>query len=111
MWMWLAHRATGVAVFFFLLVHVLDTALVRISPDAYNSVVESYKNPFVGLVEAGLVAVIVFHGLNGLRIIAIDASRWALRRQTLLSVIVIILWAIVMAGFLPRHLGHVFGGE
>jgi len=32
MWTWVLHRVTGVAVFFFLLVHVLDTALVRVSP-------------------------------------------------------------------------------
>ncbi len=111
MWMWLAHRATGVAIFFFLLVHILDTALVRVSPDAYNTVVSSYKVPFVGLVEAGLVAVIVFHALNGLRIIAVDTNRWALRRQNLLSIVVIALWVLIMAGFLPRHLGHVFGGN
>ena len=27
MWTWVVHRITGVGVFFFLLVHVLDTAL------------------------------------------------------------------------------------
>jgi succinate dehydrogenase / fumarate reductase cytochrome b subunit len=57
------------------------------------------------------VAVIVFHALNGLRITAIDANRWALRRQNMLSVIVFVLWVLIMAGFLPRHLGHVFGGN
>ncbi len=34
MWSWVLHRITGVAIFFFLLVHVLDTALVRVSPEA-----------------------------------------------------------------------------
>src|SRR5690606_6034607 len=29
MWSWVLHRITGVATFFFLFVHVLDTALVR----------------------------------------------------------------------------------
>ena len=29
MWSWVLHRITGVAIFFFLLVHVLDTALIR----------------------------------------------------------------------------------
>jgi succinate dehydrogenase / fumarate reductase cytochrome b subunit len=110
MWMWLAHRASGVALFFFLLVHVTDTALVRVSPDAYNAVIGQYKNPFVGLVEAGLVAVLVFHALNGLRIIAVDAWEWATRHQSKLTWIVWILWLVTMAGFLPRHLGHVFGG-
>ncbi len=49
MWSWVAHRVTGIAIFFFLLVHVLDTAVVRISPEAYNSVLSLYKNPIMGL--------------------------------------------------------------
>ncbi|MCQ8210204.1 hypothetical protein NPS74_21220, partial [Cutibacterium acnes subsp. acnes] len=36
MWSWVAHRVTGVLIFFFLFVHVLDTALVRVSPEAYD---------------------------------------------------------------------------
>jgi len=111
MWMWIVHRATGVAIFFFLLVHVLDTALVRVSPEAYNSVISSYKTPLYGLVEAGLVAAIVLHAFNGLRIIAVDQSTWALRHQKLLVWLVWGLFVLIMAGFLPRHLMVVFGGE
>jgi succinate dehydrogenase / fumarate reductase, cytochrome b subunit len=111
MWMWVAHRTTGVAVFFFLLIHVTDTALVRVSPEAYNQVIGLYKNPVMGLVESGLVAAIVFHALNGLRIISVDVWEWANRHQSRLAWVVWILWIIAMAGFLPRHLGHVFGGE
>ncbi len=111
MWMWLAHRTTGVAVFFFLLVHVTDTALVRVSPEAYNQVIGMYKNPVMGLVESGLVAAITFHALNGLRIISVDGGKWANRHQVALSWVVWIVWFLAMAAFLPRHLGNVFGGE
>ena len=31
-----AHRITGVALFFFLFAHVIDTAMVRVSPEVYN---------------------------------------------------------------------------
>ena len=72
MWSWVAHRISGVLIFLFLFAHVLDTALVRVSPEAYNSVMAAYKNPIVGLGEAGLVAAVIFHALNGLRIIAVD---------------------------------------
>ena len=72
MWSWVLHRITGVAIFFFLLVHILDTALIRISPEAYNAVIGTYKTPIMGLGEVALVAAIVFHALNGLRIILID---------------------------------------
>ena len=111
MWMWLAHRATGMAIFFFLLVHVTDTALVRVSPEAYNEIIATYKIPFMGVLEAGLVAAIIFHAFNGLRIVAIDSWLWAARKQAALSITVWAIWVILMAGFLPRHLGHVFGAE
>ncbi|HUG51782.1 MAG TPA: succinate dehydrogenase, cytochrome b556 subunit, partial [Terrimesophilobacter sp.] len=49
MWSWVLHRITGVGIFFFLLVHILDTSLVRVSPEAYNAVIGTYKNPIMGL--------------------------------------------------------------
>lgn len=110
MWSWVAHRITGVAIFFFLLVHVLDTALVRVSPEAYNAVMATYKNPVMGLGEAGLVAAIVYHAFNGLRIILIDFWKGGTKNQKGLLWGVIALWVIVMVPFLIRHLSHVFGG-
>ncbi|MBN9606054.1 MAG: succinate dehydrogenase, cytochrome b556 subunit [Actinomycetales bacterium] len=110
MWSWVLHRITGVAIFFFLLVHILDTALVRLDADAYDAVIGTYKTPIMGLGEAGLVAAIGLHALNGLRIIAIDFIPGATRVQRPLFWIAIVLWVALLAGFLPRHLMHVFGG-
>lgn len=72
MWSWVLHRITGATIFFFLFVHVLDTALVRVSPESYNSVIETYKTPIVGLMELGLVAAVLYHALNGVRVILVD---------------------------------------
>ncbi len=110
MWSWVAHRVTGVLIFFFLLVHVLDTSLVRVSPEAYNAVIGTYKNPVMGLGEAGLVAAIVYHAFNGLRIIMVDfwSSGTKYQKQMLWGVLA--LWVVVMIPFLIRHLSHVFGG-
>ncbi|PDQ35733.1 MAG: succinate dehydrogenase, cytochrome b556 subunit [Candidatus Lumbricidophila eiseniae] len=108
MWSWVLHRITGVAIFFFLLVHVLDTSLVRVSPEAYNAVIGTYKTPVMGLGEAALVAAIVFHAFNGIRIILVDFWLWATRHQRALFYIVIGLWVVTMLGFLPRHLINVF---
>ena len=72
MWAWVAHRVTGVLIFFFLFAHVLDTALVRVSPDAYDRVIDTYKTPIVNLMEVGLVGAVLYHALNGLRVMAID---------------------------------------
>ncbi len=109
MWSWVLHRITGVAIFFFLLVHILDTALIRVSPEAYNAVIGTYQTPIMGLGEVALVGAIAFHAYNGLRIILIDFWSGGTKHQRLLFYIVLVLWAITMLGFTPRHLMNVFG--
>jgi succinate dehydrogenase / fumarate reductase cytochrome b subunit len=108
MWSWVLHRITGVAIFFFLLVHVLDTALIRVSPEAYDAVINTYKHPIMGLGEIALVGAIAFHAFNGLRIILVDfwAKGAQLQRQLFWGVIA--LWVVVMAGFVPRQLINIF---
>lgn len=110
MWSWVLHRITGVSIFFFLLVHVLDTALIRVSPEAYNAVMATYKNPIMGLGETVLVAAIVFHAYNGIRIILVDYWKKGPKYHKAMFTIVMVMWVITMAGFTPRHLMNVFGG-
>ncbi|MET0783225.1 MULTISPECIES: succinate dehydrogenase, cytochrome b556 subunit [Microbacteriaceae] len=109
MWSWVLHRITGVAIFFFLLVHVLDTALIRVSPEAYNAVISTYQTPIMGLGEVALVGAIVFHAFNGIRIILIDFWSKGVRYQKVMFYVVIGLWVVTMLGFTPRHLMNVFG--
>ncbi|TAM71872.1 MAG: succinate dehydrogenase, cytochrome b556 subunit [Microbacteriaceae bacterium] len=108
MWSWVLHRITGLAIFFFLLVHILDSAVLGISPQAYNAVIGTYKNPIMGLGETVLVMAIAFHALNGLRIILIDFWGKGAKYQKVMFWIVIVLWVVLMAGFVPIHLANVF---
>lgn len=106
MWSWVAHRITGVAVFFFLFVHVLDTALVRVSPAAYDSVIATYKTPIVNLLEVGLVAAVLFHALNGVRIILVDFWSKGTRYQRQMLWAIVGVWLVLMvpaAFFMLKH--------
>jgi succinate dehydrogenase / fumarate reductase, cytochrome b subunit len=96
MWSWVAHRITGVAVFFFLLVHVLDTALVRVSPQAYDKVISTYKSPIVNLMEVGLVAAVLFHALNGIRIVLIDFWAKGTKYQRPMLWTIVAVWLALM---------------
>lgn len=108
MWSWVAHRISGVLIFLFLFAHVLDTALVRVSPEAYNDIMETYKNPIVGLGEAGLVAAVIFHALNGLRIVAVDFWSRGPRLQRQMFWAVVVGFVVLFAPFAIRHLSIVF---
>jgi succinate dehydrogenase cytochrome b subunit len=71
-WSWLLHRVTGVAIILFLFAHVVDTAVIGWGPEAYNKVIAAYENPFVRLLELGLVAAVLYHSINGTKITLID---------------------------------------
>ncbi|HEU4362429.1 MAG TPA: succinate dehydrogenase, cytochrome b556 subunit [Mycobacterium sp.] len=96
MWAFVLHRITGATIFFFLFVHVLDTAVVRVSPQAYTEVIATYKTPIVGLMELGLVAAVLYHGLNGIRVILIDFWWQGCRYQRLMLWVIAAVWLLVM---------------
>ena len=41
-------------------------------PEAYDKVIAAYENPFVRLLELGLVAAVLYHSINGIKITLID---------------------------------------
>ncbi|KEI46151.1 succinate dehydrogenase, cytochrome b556 subunit [Saccharopolyspora rectivirgula] len=114
MWSWVAHRITGVLTFFFLFVHVLDTALVRVSPNAYDTVIETYKNPVMILFELGLLAAVLFHAFNGIRVMLVDFWAKGTKYQKPMLWTVIVLWLVLMIpaaiSLLSRAATELLGG-
>ena len=99
MWSWVLHRITGVSIFFFLFVHVLDTAMIRVNPNTYDQIIDTYKNPVIGLMEIGLVACVLYHALNGVRIILVDFwSKGPKSQRQMLWVISAIFVVVFAAG-------------
>ena len=115
MWSWVAHRVTGVLIFFFLFAHVLDTALVRVSPDSYNRIIDTYKTPIVNLMEVGLVGAVLYHALNGLRVMLIDFWSKGVRFQREMTYAILTVFVLVMAPgvyFMLKHtVETVFGSQ
>ncbi|MBI3648520.1 MAG: succinate dehydrogenase, cytochrome b556 subunit [Actinobacteria bacterium] len=93
---WLAHRVTGVAIILFLFAHVVDTAVVGWGPGAYNRVVAVYENPVVRLLELGLVAAVIYHALNGVKIMLIDFFPSLVTRIRALSMATLALFVASM---------------
>ena len=85
--------------------------MVRVSPQAYNTVVGIYQTPIAGLMEFGVVAAVLFHALNGLRVIVIDAWPRAGRYRRLLTwvngglfTVLIVAAGVVLAVHVLEHL-------
>ena len=69
---WAFHRISGVAIWAFVVLHVVDIYLVGGDPKAYNELLQIYASPIGRVGETLLGAALLYHALNGLRIIVMD---------------------------------------
>ena len=95
-WAWVAHRVTGIAVILFLFAHIVDTAVIGWGPEAYDKVMQAYENPIVRLMELGLVAAVMFHAINGIRIMIVDFWPKTADRSKALGIVTFGTYFVVM---------------
>ncbi len=69
---WIGHRLSGIGVLLFLFLHVVETATVLFGPEVYDFTQTFYRNLPAKLGEVLLMAALVYHSLNGLRVIVMD---------------------------------------
>jgi succinate dehydrogenase / fumarate reductase cytochrome b subunit len=69
---WFGHRASGLGVLLFLFLHIVETSTVLFGPEVYDFTQTFYKNLPAKLGEVLLFAALIYHALNGLRVIAMD---------------------------------------
>lgn len=71
-WAFAFNRTAGAGILGFLLLHVLDVALFPFAPNLYDRTVAAYAMPYLIPMEAGLVAAVVYHALDGLRLMTLE---------------------------------------
>ncbi len=79
---WVMHRATGIGILFFLLIHIVDIMLIGLGRDVYDHTVSFYANPWIIPMEIMLVGAVIYHLLNGLRVTAINFTASGPSRAT-----------------------------
>jgi succinate dehydrogenase / fumarate reductase cytochrome b subunit len=97
-WAFVTHRITGFLVFFFLLLHIIDVSLIA-RPRLYDEVHQLYGNVLLRLFEVGLLFGLVYHSLNGLRIVMIDFFPGVIRREKE------VLWGVAVLSVLLTAAG------
>ena len=99
---WFGHRLSGIGVLLYLFMHIVETSLVTLGPDVYNTTLGFFDNPVIRAGEILLMAALVYHSLNGLKVILLDfvpaATAWY--RPLTLGVIAATVMAMVPLGVL-----------
>jgi succinate dehydrogenase / fumarate reductase, cytochrome b subunit len=97
-WSWAAHRVTGFGVMAFLIGHIVDTFGAGFGPELYDNTIALYQTWWFKPFEVLLVGAVLYHALNGLRIIMFDFWPRLALKQRGFAYVELVLFVV---GFLP----------
>lgn len=98
---WVAHRLAGLAILSFVVIHVWDTANAFYAPHIYAWSLALFKHPLFALGEIGVMAAVLYHAFNGIRITLLDYKPewWIYQNKSAAAV-----WIIFFVLFIPISL-------
>ena len=91
MWSWLFQRITAVLLIVCMAIHLILTHILSIGDINYTSIGERLAHAGFIAVDIILLASVLFHGLNGLRMVLMDYWFTSRKRAIGLS---IVLWVV-----------------
>src|SRR5438105_4960106 len=106
-WSWALHRIAGLGTLLFLFLHVIDTSWAVFYPELYKEAIRQYQSPLFTVGEFALVACVVYHALNGFRIVIFDYRPQWWHRQADAARIVFLLTIVLLVPTFVLMFGHV----
>jgi succinate dehydrogenase / fumarate reductase cytochrome b subunit len=103
---WIGHRLAGLGTLLFFITHVLDTALVTFKPEWYSHAIDLYRSLPFQIGELLLMLAVIYHGVNGLRIILMDSIPGLWKRQREMTLGTFALTALLYAPAFYLMGGH-----
>jgi succinate dehydrogenase cytochrome b subunit len=101
---WIFHRLSGLALILYLVLHIWVIHNLD-NPAGFNKVMAFLNEPVFKLLELGLWGVIVYHAINGMRVIFVDFFRGSKVQKQMFWGTVVLGIIVFMAGAIP-FVGH-----
>lgn len=109
MWTWILHRVTGLGILLFLIIHVVETGLIIYSPEFYDSALVLYKNPLFRLAELAIFFAVLYHAVNGTRIVVQDFWPMLMHRHRQLALATVVITVLAMIPVTWMMMGPILG--
>lgn len=97
-------RFTGVALVLYLFVHMWVIGSVIQGPEAFNARLDMVQSPLFKLGEVLLLAAVVYHGLDGIRLLLVNWFGVTDYRKSLFYAVMALSVLLVIAGGIPMIL-------
>lgn len=108
MWAWIFHKFTGWVLIGYLFTHIAVLSTALSGPGTFTTTIQGLESlAIVRVLEVGLLAVAVFHILNGIRLLLIDVGL-GLESQDTSFYLSLILTGIIAVASVPVFIEGVF---
>ncbi len=94
-------RISGVALVIYLFMHMWVIGSVNQGPEAFNARLNIVQTPVFKLLEIALLAAVVYHGMDGIRLLIVHQFKVTNYRKSLFYAVIAISALLVIAGGLP----------
>lgn len=100
-WAFILNRLSALGLTFYLGLHLTVLHKLAQGAQAYNDFINFSKSPLIKAGEVVLIAAVLFHGLNGLRL-TLHAFSFGIRQQKTLFAVAVVVTILVSAAFAIR---------
>lgn len=103
-WAWIIHRLTGIGLTLYIIVHIYALSCLQRGKEAFDTEMKLFSSPFFLFLEWALGGLVLYHALNGIRIVLIDLGNGAKYHKALyyaawtIGIILLIIMAILIFG-------------
>ncbi len=81
-WAYILHRLTGLGLTLYLFMHIFALHTLK-DAEKFEAEMRLFSHPLVKLLEIGLLAVLLYHAMNGIRIMIVDFGKGAYNHKRL----------------------------
>ena len=108
MWAWMLFRISGLVLVFYLFVHVWVISQGRAGAESLNKLFEFFDKPLLVFLDLMLVSAVLYHALNGVRIVLMDLGI-GIRQHKAIFWVCMLVAALTLCAFSIKASSFILG--
>ena len=97
----LLRRVTGVALVLYLFAHIWVLGSAVDGPETFDARLNVVQSPFFKIAEIALLAAVLYHGFDGIRLLIVNYFKVTDARKSLFYAVFVLSVILVIAGGIP----------
>ena len=95
------HMVTGVSLLSYIIINAVILILLTLGEEKFDSVMSLMHSPYILILEMFLLLSVLFHTLNGIRILFFDVGLWIEDQKEIAYTIIVFVIILFLIMFIP----------